>query len=161
MPGLCGATPGYRLPMERGSSKHGRVLDEQMAQEARSYLHGTGTSRTDEWREAEPAGDDQPEPTLIPEGARPAGAPLPLTGEDLERRSRLGRFIPRSVLPAARAGLLEGARRAGAPDDVLAELERLPADRRFATVYEIWAALGHENEPWSSTGRGEERGQRP
>ena len=147
--------------MQRGSSKYGPILDDQLAQEAESYTQGTGTTRADEWREAEPAGEDQPEPTLIPEGARPAGAPAPLSGEDLEQRSRLGRFIPRSVLPADRSALIDAAQRSGAPEDVVTELRRLPPDREYQTVYDIWDALGHENEPWSSTGEGEEKGQRP
>lgn len=147
--------------MERGSSKHGRIVDDHLAEEAWPYTHGMGSTRTGEWRQAEPAGDDQPQPTLIPEGARPAGAPLPLSGEDLEGRSRLGRYVPRSVLPADRATLLKAARGADAPDDVVAELERLPTGRRYATVYEIWDALGHENEPRSSTGPREGKGRRP
>lgn len=161
MCGLCATTAGYGKEMQRGSNKHGPILDDQLAQEAESYTQGTGTTRSGEWREAEPAGEDQPEPTLIPEGARPAGAPPPLTGEDLEQRSRLGRFIPRSLLPAGRSALIDGARESGAPEDVVAELRRLPPEREFATVYEIWDALGHENEPWSSTGADQEKGQRP
>ena len=82
----------------------------------------------------------------------------PIEWEDLEQRSRLGRFIPRSVLPAQQPALVEAARSAGAPQDVVDELSRLPADREYHTVYDIWDALGHENEPRSSTGAPKEKG---
>jgi hypothetical protein len=61
---------------------------------------------------------------------------------DVEARSRFGRAIPRSALPETRAELVRAAREADAPPDVLADLERLPADRVFGTVYEIWDQLG-------------------
>jgi hypothetical protein len=33
-----------------------------------------------------------------------------------------------------------------APDEVIAQLEKLPAGEKFETVSQIWAALGHHNE---------------
>jgi Protein of unknown function (DUF2795) len=133
--------------MERGSSKHSPHVDEDMREEVSAHTRGgAGGSRTDEWREPEPAGEDQPEPTLIPGGPRPGGAPEPLTAAEVEERSQLGRWLPRSALPARRDGLLAAARDAQAPEEVLADLRRLPPDREFATVAQIWAALGHHNE---------------
>ena len=134
--------------MERGSSRHGPRLDDELARQARSYTQGRspGSARVDDEREQEPAGEDQPEPSLIPRGPRPGGAPEPMTGEDVEARSRLGRAVPRSVLPAGRAELVRAARQMDAPLDILADLESLPADRVYATVYEIWDALGYRQE---------------
>ncbi len=135
--------------MQRGNSKHGRLLDEEMAREAESHTRGSspGGSRAQEWREPEPAGEDQPELDTIPAGPRPGGAPAPLTGEELEARSSFGRWITRSVLPGDKADLVRVARREAAPEQVLADLERLPEGRTFETVYEIWDALGYRNEP--------------
>jgi hypothetical protein len=134
--------------MERGSSKHGPRVDDELAREARSYVQGSspGPSRAHEWREQEPPGEDQPEPTLAPGGADKPGAPGPLTGEEREARSRLGKAVPRSALPARRAGLLRGARELDAPEDILAALSGLPEDKVFHTVYEIWDELGYRNE---------------
>lgn len=133
--------------MERGSSKHSPHLDEELAREAQPYLRGSpGGSRMEEWRDSEGASDDQPRPDWIPEGARPAGAPAPLDGQDVEARSRLGRAVPRSVLPGDRREVLRGAERIGVAPQVRAELERLPAGRTYHTVYEIWEALGYGNE---------------
>jgi len=133
--------------MERGNTKHGPRLDEEMAREVQGHVQGSGAgSRVEEWREPEPAGEDQPEVTLIPGGERPGGAPGELTATDAERRSELGRHLEPSDFPADRSRLRRAAERHHAPDHVLAELDRLPADATFATVSEVWAALGHPNE---------------
>ncbi len=133
--------------MERGNSKHGPRLDDEMAKEVDGHLQGSPAgSRAEQWHEAEPAGEDQPEATAVPEGPRRGGAPAPMTGEDVEERSELGRYLRRSVLPADRGRLREAAVELNAPDDVLDALSQLPDDRQFATVSEVWAALGHHNE---------------
>jgi hypothetical protein len=137
-----------RAGMERGSNKHGPHVDDELAREARSYTQGSSPApgRTEEWREQEPPGEDQPAPRLVPGGPRKGGAPGALTGADLEARSQLGRAVPRSVLPAGRDELVRGARELDGPDHLVAELGRLPADRIFHTVYEIWEELGYRNE---------------
>lgn len=134
--------------MERGSSKHGPHLDDELARQARAYTQGRspGSGRVDDEREQEPPGEDQPDATLIPAGERPGGAPEPMSSGDVEARSRFGRAVPRSVLPAARAELVRAAREAGAPPDVLADLDSLPPERVFGTVYEIWEQLGYRSE---------------
>lgn len=134
--------------MERGSHKHGPRLDEQLSPEVSGLVQGPGTggSRVDEFREAEPAGEDQPGVTTAPAGELRTGAPKGMSSEDVERRSRLGRFIGMSALPGDRGTLLGSARENEAPDEVIAELERLPDGTRYRTVSEVWAALGHKNE---------------
>ncbi|MFG2104780.1 DUF2795 domain-containing protein [Micromonospora echinaurantiaca] len=134
--------------MERVNSKHGPRLDEQLSQEVSGLVQGPGTggSRVDESRVPEPAGEDQPEATTAPAGARRSGSPQGMSSEDVERRSRLGRFITMTALPGDRAALIANARDNDAPDDVVAELERLPEGVRYETVSEVWAALGHKNE---------------
>jgi hypothetical protein len=133
--------------MERGSSKHSPHVDEEMAREARSHLQGSpGGSRAAEWRDVEATSDEAPEPQWIPQGQRPDGAPVPLTGADLEARSQLGRAIPRSVLPGDRQRVLQGAEQLQVTPEIRAELARLPAGRTYHTIYEIWDALGYGNE---------------
>ncbi|MEV6692409.1 DUF2795 domain-containing protein [Micromonospora sp. NPDC051196] len=134
--------------MDRGSSKHAPRVDEQMSQEVSGLVQGPGTggSRVDESRVPEPAGEDQPEATTAPAGDLRSGTPQGMTSEDVEARSRLGRFITMTALPGDRDTLLANARENEAPDDVLAALERLPDGIRYQTVSEVWAALGHKNE---------------
>ena len=132
--------------MERGNSKHGPRLDEEMAREVRGTVQGVAGSRVEEWREPEPAGEDQPEATGVPAGDRRSGVPQGMTSEEVEQRSELGRYIDLSALPADREGLRRTAEKNNAPDGVLDALDRLPAGRTFQTVSEVWAALGHANE---------------
>ncbi|MDG4766611.1 DUF2795 domain-containing protein [Solwaraspora sp. WMMD406] len=132
--------------MERGNSKHGPRVDESMAHEVRGTTQGTAGGRAEEWHEAEPPGEDQPEPTTVPAGDNRSGAPQGMTNEEVEQRSRLGRYINLSALPGDRTMLRDSARENEAPADVLAEIDQLPAGRTFRTVSEVWAALGHANE---------------
>jgi hypothetical protein len=133
--------------MERGSSKHSPQLDDDLKRGARAHTRGgPAGSRADEWRDPEVVDDEAPEASWIPEGQRPDGAPAPLTGAELEARSRFGSAIPRSVLPADRAALLRAVDRDRVSPELWERLERLPADRTFATVYEIWEAIGGRNE---------------
>ncbi|GAB3368455.1 hypothetical protein GCM10027452_29790 [Micromonospora halotolerans] len=134
--------------MERGSSKHSPRLDEQMSSEVNGLIQGPGTggSRVEEHRVPEPAGEDQPEATTAPAGELRTGAPKGMSSEDVEGRSRLGRFITMSALPGDREALVANARENEAPDDIVAALQGLPEGTRYQTVSEVWAALGHKNE---------------
>lgn len=121
-----------------------------MAQEVRGHIQGRGAgARAQEWREPEPAGEDQPDVGWIPGGSRAeraGGAPGEMTGDDVEARSRLGRYLDLSSLPGDRAELRRTAEQSQAPQEVLDEIDRLPADKVYATVNEVWADLGHTNE---------------
>ncbi|KXK58629.1 DUF2795 domain-containing protein [Micromonospora fluostatini] len=134
--------------MERGSSKHSPRLDDQMSQEVDGLIQGPGTagSRVDEFREPEPAGEDQPEARTAPGGPLRSGSPQGMTSGDVEERSRLGRFIGLSALPGDRDTLVRNARDNDAPDDIVTALEGLPPGIPYRTVSEVWAALGHKNE---------------
>jgi Protein of unknown function (DUF2795) len=132
--------------MERVNSKHGPRVDEEMDREVSGTVHGTAGSRVEEWRQPEPPGEDQPEATTAPVGETRAGTPFGMTADDVEQRSRLARYIGLSALPGDRDALRRSAEDNEAPDDVLAQLARLPADTEFQNVAEVWAALGHSNE---------------
>jgi hypothetical protein len=116
--------------MERGSSKHSPRVDEQMRQEVLGTVQGVAGSRAEEWKMAEPAGEDQPDAT------RAVGAD---SANDL---SRFGRYIGMSAMPGDRDALRRSAETLEAPDDILADLDTLPEGVIFHTVTEIWAALG-------------------
>ena len=63
--------------MERGSSKHGPRLDNEMEHEVRGMLQGKPGSggRVEEWHDPEPSGEDQPGTAELiePDRDRPAG----------------------------------------------------------------------------------------
>jgi hypothetical protein len=116
--------------MERGSSKHSPRVDEEMKQEVLGTVQGVAGGRAEEWKMAEPAGEDQPDATRAIEAD---------SANDL---SRFGSYIGMSALPGDRGALRHSAETLLAPDDVLAELDTLPEGVVFHTVTEIWAALG-------------------
>ncbi|WFE39576.1 DUF2795 domain-containing protein [Micromonospora sp. WMMD998] len=134
--------------MERGSSKHSPRVDEQMSSEVSGLVQGPGAggARVDEFRQPEPSGEDQPEATTAPAGDLRTGSPQGMSSEDVEARSRLGRFIGMAALPGDRDTLVANARENEAPADIVAALEGLPEGTRYQTVSEVWAALGHRNE---------------
>jgi hypothetical protein len=132
--------------MERVNSKHGPRVDEEMSREVSGTTHGTAGSRVEEWRQPEPPGEDQPEATTAPVGETRGGTPFGMTADDVEQRSRLARYVGLSALPGDRDALRRSAEDNEAPDDVLAQLDRLPVDTEFQNVAEVWAALGHSNE---------------
>jgi uncharacterized protein DUF2795 len=79
-------------------------------------------------------------------GDQPQAAPA--TGaDDANEFSRLGRYIGRSTLPGDRDALIRSADVLLAPDDILADLRRLPDETVYHTVTEIWSALGRGPAP--------------
>jgi len=116
--------------MERGSNKHGARMDDALSDEVRGEVHGNPGGRAEEWRQAEPSGDDQPDTTEL------------LDADESERFSRFGRFVGRSALPGDRDALKRSAQDLNAPDDVLDDLDRLPAGTVFNNLAEAWTTLG-------------------
>jgi hypothetical protein len=72
-------------------------------------------------------------------------APAGMTPQDVDGRSDLARHLRPGELPADADRIRATARELNAPDRVLAELDRLPAGT-YATVNDIWDALGHGTE---------------
>jgi hypothetical protein len=116
--------------MERGSSKHSPRVDEEMKQEVLGTVQGVAGGRVEEWKMAEPAGEDQPDATRA------------IEAESANDLSRFGSYIGMSALPGDRDALRRSAETLLAPDDVLADLDTLPEGVVFNTVTAIWAALG-------------------
>src|SRR5690242_16028384 len=102
--------------MERGSDKHSGRVDDAMAHEVAGMVTGGRETRAEEWRAAEPAGEDQPEATLGAENALLGGTPDGMTAEDVQARSELAGWLGRATFPAVRELLLEHVMDAGAPD---------------------------------------------
>jgi hypothetical protein len=131
--------------MERGSSKHGPRLDNEMEHEVRGMLQGSPGSggRVEEWHDPEPSGEDQPGTAglIDPDQDRPGGAPAGISVEQTEQRARFASYLSRSLFPADRTRLRAAAEEANAPDDVLAAIDRLP-EGEFPNLAEAWAATG-------------------
>ena len=125
--------------MER-NSKHSFRVDDAMAGETDSLTRGAPLeSRVEEWREAEPAGEDQPVPDRILNGDT---AGTPLGHDELELRSELAKRLRASVFPADRATLEQVAAEEQAPGPILDLIRRLPQGRMFDNTADVWQALG-------------------
>lgn len=128
------------MTMER-NAKHGFRVDDAMASETDSLTRGAPIeSRVEEWREAEPAGDDQPVPDMILNGdARETPG---LGHDEIELRSELAKRLRMSVFPANRQTLEEVAAEEQAPGHIIDLLRRLPDGRTYENTQDVWAALG-------------------
>ena len=61
---------------------------------------------------------------------------------DIERRSAIAQALGKDVWPADRDQLVRKAEEGNAPDSVLGQLRRLPAERSFTNVQEVAQELG-------------------
>ena len=131
--------------MERGNSKHGPRVDEQMSREVASTVRhgrcaGRGVAGAGARRRG-PAGDDAGAHQRHPQ--RGAAGHDPGRGRGTQPAGPVHQALRAARRPAR---LRHSAEENEAPDDILAQLDQLPADTEFQTVSEVWAALGHANE---------------
>ena len=131
---------------QRRSDKVSPLLDDQEKHEIEPLLRGAPVEARDEFRMQEPPGDDDPEPNPghRPDDEQPMGLAPPQ--QDVEARSELARHLRPSVFPARRDDLLTSAEEEMAPPAVLADLRRLPPDRTYENVQQVWAAIGGATE---------------
>jgi Protein of unknown function (DUF2795) len=123
------------------SDKHGPILDEELEHETRGLVQGGRSTRAEEWRDPEPAGEDQPTADRIyPEDRR--GNPEGMTQADVDERSDIARSLGKEAFPADRETLVAIAADNEATDHVLSLLRSLPGDRTFENVQDVALALG-------------------
>ncbi len=120
----------------RDSSKHSPRLDEELKREVGSLTHGSPSeSRKEEWHEQDGAADGEREPSSR------TGDPGALGPDNETARAELSRHLRPSAFPGDRDSPLAEAGSNRAPATVLSTLRRLP-DGGYATVYDVWEALG-------------------
>ena len=134
--------------MERGSSKHSARVDEEMEHEVEGMMTAERPTRAEEWKEAEPAGEDQPDPGRFEALAEhQPGVPEGMTREEVELRSQIAAALPRSVFPTDESGLLGHLVDTDAPDRLRQLVAQLPSGQVFEQVGDVVQALGlHEEE---------------
>ena len=131
--------------MERGSDRISPREDDQRKHETAAIEEGAPVEpRVEEFREQEPAGDDQPTADARLRGGRATAASLDL--DEAEARSELAKWLAPGVFPADREALLAEATARQAPPAALRLLERLDAGIRFPNVQAVWHALGGHDE---------------
>ncbi len=130
------------MAVERGSDKHGRLLDEELKHEVEGIVRSGRSTHAEEWADPEPSADGDPDVDRAPHGSLTGGVPPGITPEDVEGRSELAQHLPPSAFPATAQALRAYAEENHAPASVLGLLEQAPADQEFPTVGALWAALG-------------------
>ncbi len=128
--------------MDRESNKHSPRVDDALAHDLDSLLHGSPEeSRAQEGRLQE-------DPEVGP--GRRFEDPIPgvdLTEAEVQGRAELSRHLAGAHFPAERDALVAAAEGDHAPDEVIRALGELPADDEYETVQAVWKALGGNVEP--------------
>lgn len=127
--------------MERGSDKHSARLDDQMEHEVAGLLTSGHQTHAEEWKEAEPSGEDQPDVDLVPDATLVGGVPDGMTEAGVAQRSELATYLGKEVWPASGSQLVALAREREAPDAVVNRLAKLPPERSFGNLQEVWHEL--------------------
>jgi hypothetical protein len=128
--------------MERGSSKHGPRVDEELEHETESITRSGQPPRAEEGRDTEPFDEGH---LILPDEHEP-GTPPGMTASDIDRRSDIARYFPPHRFPADREGLLGDLQRTDAPDEVIDAIRSLPEGHQFATLGDVVRTLGIQTE---------------
>ena len=128
--------------MQRGSDKHSARMDDALNGEVAGMLSSGHDTHAEEWKSAEPSGEDQPDVQLSGDGSLHGGVPDGMSEADVEERSRLAAYLGKQVWPATGQQLVEVARSRQAPDVVLDRLAELPGGRVFDNLQDAWTELG-------------------
>jgi hypothetical protein len=127
--------------MERGSDKHGARMDDALEHEVEGLVRAGHDTRGEEWKSAEPSGEDQPDVDLVPDGTLTGGVPEGMTEGDVAARAEIASFLGKEIWPADREALIARAGTLHAPDRVLDRLRQLPEGIPFANMQEVWTNL--------------------
>ena len=132
--------------MERGSDKHSPMVDDQLKHETEGLVRSGHSTHAEEWKDAEPSGEDQPDADLAPSGTLAGGTPEGMAADDVEGRAELAGFIGKEAYPMVREQVLDLVIDGNAPTRVVDLVRRLPSGREFHNVREIWEAVGGSTE---------------
>jgi hypothetical protein len=123
-------------------TKHGQRQDDALKRAARPLERSGQEAYGQEWRQAEPLDVSDADAVGLATGGMRRGTPPGMDVADVEGRSELARWLQPSMFPAGAERLRKGAQEAGAPDHVLALLEKVPGDQEYENVQALWRASG-------------------
>jgi hypothetical protein len=139
------------------STKHSPRVDEELEHEIQGMLKGERATRSEEWREAEPVAEGEPDLTANPSGTLVGGTPVGMDADAVVARAELARWLDRADFPSTGPDLVEAARDHRAPEAVAAELEKLPDGEVYERIGDVVRALGYPTE--TGPGPGATEGQ--
>ena len=128
--------------MSEQTSKHGPRQDENLEHETRGLVQGGKSTRAEEWRDPEPAGEDQTmaDRDFMPEDRR--STPAGMSVSDVDERADIAQVLGTRAFPADRDGLVTIAEENQATERVLNRLRSLPAGQTFENMQEVARAAG-------------------
>ena len=103
---------------------------------------------SDKADEQQPIRTDPELDTGAPSGSDVGVTDVGETDADPNRRalrSAIGKYVSLRTFPTTAGELADATAAAGAPDDVVQALVRLPADSRLENARDLWIALGLES----------------
>ncbi|HEY2505339.1 MAG TPA: DUF2795 domain-containing protein [Streptosporangiaceae bacterium] len=128
--------------MNSGGTTHGPQRDDVLKREVASEIRANRATSTQEWREPEPPGDDQPEATPILAGRPWAAAGSGPDPDGVQLRSDLAVHLNRAIFPADRSTLLQALGAHYAPQHLLDVVATLPSGRVWHRITEVLEDLG-------------------
>ncbi|MDT0264883.1 DUF2795 domain-containing protein [Streptomyces sp. DSM 44915] len=127
---------------QRGSDQYSPRRDDEMKHELQGMLRGERPSRAEEWRDPEPAADDDPQ--LAGGPVRPGAGGAEREQDDEAFRFELARYLRRTDFPADRPELLAALDENHAPEPLVETVRAdLPPEHAYQNVQEVAVALGH------------------
>jgi len=128
--------------VDRGSDKHSPMRDDQLKHETEGLVRSGHGTHAEEWKDAEPSGEDQPDSDFSPEGTLSGGTPTGMDADDVQGRAEIASYIGKDAYPMVRAQIIDLVAERQAPERVVDLVRRLPAGREFHNINEVWTAVG-------------------
>jgi hypothetical protein len=108
-------------------------------------MKGDQDKRSARWDEglktAGSSGEDEPQANRDPHGGELGGSPEGMSHEEVDLRAEISAYLDRSIFPAKRDDVIHAAASKKASDQIMALLDRLPADVEFHNLGEVWRHL--------------------
>lgn len=128
--------------MDRGSDKVSPRRDDELKHETEGLIRSGHSTHAEEWKDPEPAGEDQPDADFAPNGTLHGGTPNGMAQDDVEGRSELAAYLGKDCYPMVREQVIGLVIDNNAPQRVIDLVRRLPGGREFTNVNDIWTAVG-------------------
>jgi hypothetical protein len=128
--------------VERGSDTHSPRLDDAQKHEVEGLLRSGHSTHAEEWKDPEPAGEDQPDVVHGAGTTLVGGTPDGMSPEDIEGRAELATYLGASGWPMVREQIIDKVVDGHAPDAVIDRVRALPSGQTFDNVAAVWEALG-------------------
>jgi hypothetical protein len=130
------------MRFQRRSDKHGPRYDDALKHDTELGERNGAERRPEEWDEEGTARAFRPDADLAPEGEMVGGTPAGVNERDVLGRSEIARWLRPGVFPATAERLAATVTEMGAADDVCDLMSRLPSDRVYRNVQDVWHGLG-------------------